>query len=56
MRRTAQSLTAQLRDVARAFCAKVLGEALNDAGVDVDSKLREAEKVYYPQPLHIAPA
>lgn len=56
MKKTAQSLIAQLWDVARAFYAEVWGEALDVVGVNVDSKLREAEKIYYPQPLHIAPS
>ena len=47
-------LTTQLRDVAWAFCFEVWGEALNAAGVNVDSELREADKVYYPQALCIA--
>ena len=39
MTKTAESLTAQLRDVAHAFCLKVWGQALNAAGVDTESKL-----------------
>ena len=39
MTKTAQSLIAQLRDVARAFCLEVWGEALNATGVGVDSDL-----------------
>ena len=39
MTKTVESLTAQLRDVAHAFCLKVWGQALNAAGVDIESKL-----------------
>ena len=46
MTKTAQSLTAQLRDVARAFCLEVQGEALNAVGVDTDAELRGSDKVY----------
>lgn len=56
MTKTTQSLTAQLRDVARVFCVEVWNEALNSIRVNVDSELRESEKVYYPQPLCIAPS
>ena len=35
-RHTTQSLTTQLRDVARAFCIEVWGEALNAAGVSAN--------------------
>ena len=55
MTKTAQSLTTQLRDVARAFCHKVWDEALNATGVNVDSKLRALNKVYYPSVLRLAP-
>lgn len=49
--KTSQSLTAQLKDVARAFCAEVWSEAFNAAGVIVDSELRSANRVYYPPTL-----
>ncbi|KAL0004902.1 hypothetical protein SO802_012463 [Lithocarpus litseifolius] len=38
MIKTAQSLTAQLRDVARAFCIEVWGKALNAAGVSANAE------------------
>lgn len=56
MTKTAQSLTAQLRDVAQAFCVEVCGDALNVAGVDVESNLRGANKVYYLLAFRIAPS
>lgn len=56
MTKTAQSLIAQLRDVARAFYLEVQGEALNAAGVSADSELRAIDKVYYPLALRIAPS
>lgn len=40
MNKTAQSLTAQLKDIARAFCLKVWGEVLNAAGIGVHFDLR----------------
>jgi len=55
MTKTAESLTAQLRDVAHAFCLKVWGQALNVAGVDTKSKLQAPDKVYYPPALCLAP-
>ena len=56
MTKIAQSLTAQLRDVAWTFCAKVWNEALNTVGVMADFYLRGADKVYYPPTLHLAPS
>lgn len=56
MTKTAQSLTAQLRNVARNFCAEVQSEALNTTGVEADSDLRGADKVYYPPTLCLAPS
>ena len=56
MTKTAQSLTAQLRDVAGVFCLQVWGEALNAVGVDADAELRETDKVYYPLALRISPS
>lgn len=48
MTKTAQSLAAQLRDVAWAFCAEVWSETLNIAQVDAAFDLREVDKVHYP--------
>lgn len=56
MTKTAQSLIAQLRDVAWAFCAEVWNEAFNTAGVDVAFDLREVDKVHYPPTLCVAPS
>jgi len=53
--KTAESLTAQLRDVAQAFCLEVWGQALNVARVSTESELRAFEKVYYPPALHLVP-
>ena len=50
-----ESLTAQLKDVSRAFCLEVWGQALNAAGVDTESKLWAPHKVYYPLALCLAP-
>ena len=55
MTKTTQSLTAQFRDVARAFCLEVWGQALITAGVDTESELRTPDKVYYPSTLCLAP-
>lgn len=49
--KTTQSLTAQLRDVARAFYVEVQGEAFNATRVSADFELRGANKIYYPRPL-----
>lgn len=54
MTKIAQSLVAQLKDVSRAFCLEVWGEAFNAARVDVESDLRGADTVYYPLALRIA--
>ena len=51
MTKTTQSLTIQLKDVARAFCLEVWGEALNTARVSADFDLKGSDKVYYPSLL-----
>ena len=55
MTKVAKSLTAQLKDFARAFCLEVWGQALTAAGVDTESELRPPDKVYYPPSLRLAP-
>ena len=55
MTKTAESLTAQLYDVARAFCLEVWGQALNAAKVDIESELRTPDKVDQPLALRLAP-
>lgn len=55
MTKTAKSLTTQLKDVARAFCLEVWGQALSAARVDTESELRAPDKVYYPPTLRPAP-
>ena len=55
MTKAAKSLTAQLRDVAHAFCLEVWGQALNVAGVCTELELRAPDKVYYPPALRLAP-
>ena len=55
MTMTAKSLTAQIRDVARAFCLEVWGQALNIVMVSTESELRAPDKVYYPPALRLAP-
>ena len=52
MTKSTQSLTVELRDVARAFYLEVRGEAINATGVGVDSDLGGPGKVYYPLALH----
>ena len=56
MTKTTQSLTTQLRDVARTFCVEVQSKALNIARVEADSDLRGANKVYYPSALRLLQA
>lgn len=55
MTKAVDSLTTQFRDVARAFCLEVWGQALNEAGVSTESEIRAPNKVYYPPALHLAP-
>lgn len=55
MNKTTKSLTAKLRDVARAFCLEVQGEALNATGVDASQNLKGPSSVYYPLAFRIAP-
>ena len=54
MTKTAESLIAQLRDVARAFYLEVWGQALNAARISIESELRAPDKVYYPPALCLA--
>ena len=54
MTQTTQSLTAQLRDVARALYLEVWGEAINAVGVGVDSDLGGPDKVYHPLAFRVA--
>lgn len=54
MTKTAESLTAQLKVVARAFCLEVWGQALNVARISTASELRAPNKVYYPLALRLA--
>lgn len=55
MTKVVESLTAQLRDAARAFCLEVWGQALNPARVSTESELRAPDTVYYPLILRLAP-
>lgn len=56
MTKTAESLTAQLRDVARAFYLEVWGQALAATEVGAESELRAPNKVYFPPALPLAPS
>lgn len=56
MAKTIASLTAQFRDVGRAFSQEVWDEAMNAARVDPESELRAPDRVYYPPALRLAPA
>ena len=56
MTKTAQSLTTQLRDVARAFCLEVWDKALIIVGVSIESELKAPDRVYYPLALRLAPS
>lgn len=55
MKKTAESLTAQLRDVAYALCLEVYGHNLDAAGVLTESELQAPNSVYYPSALQLAP-
>ena len=55
MTKTAQSLKAQLRDIAQVFFLEVWGQALTIARVSIESELKAPDKVYYPLALRLAP-
>lgn len=55
MTRASESLITQLRDVARAFCIEVWGQAPSVARVSTDSKLRAPNRIYLPPALRLAP-
>lgn len=54
MTKTTKSLTAQLMDVAQAFCLEVWGQALTAIGVSADLELRAPDRVYYLPALRLA--
>lgn len=56
MTKTAESLTAQLRDIAWAFCLEVWDQALIAVGVSTKSELRAPDRVYYLFALNLAPS
>ena len=56
MTKISHNLTAQLRDVARAFCLEVWGQALTAAGVSIELELRALDKVHYLPALRLAPS
>ena len=56
MTKTAQKMTAQLKDIAQAFCLEIWGQALTAAGVSTKSELRAPDRVYYPPTLCLAPS
>lgn len=49
MTKAVECLTTQLRDVARAFCLEMWGQALNAARVGTKLELRAPDNVYYPR-------
>ena len=55
MTKEVESLTSQLRDVARAFYLEVWGQALDAVGVSTESELWAFDKVYYPPTLRLVP-
>ena len=56
MTKTAESLTTQLRDIARAFCLEVWGQALIAVGVNTELKLKAPNRVYCLPALRLAPS
>ena len=48
---TEARLTAEVTIVCRDYCAETYYEALDRAGVPVDSDVRRADKVYYPEDI-----
>lgn len=54
MTKAAESLTTQLRDVARAFCLEVWGQALSAVGIGTESELTIPDMVYNPLALRLA--
>ena len=49
-------LAKEVAEVCRDYCFETWVEALNHAGVPVDSKLRKAESVFFPEVIREAPA
>ena len=46
---TEARLTAEVIVVCREYCAETYNQALDQAGIPVDSDLRRMEQVYYPR-------
>ena len=55
MLETKQRLAEEVAEVCRDYCTVTWNEALNSAGVPADSKLRRAERVYFPKPIKEIP-
>ena len=49
MLKTEQRLAKEVVEVCRDYCTITWNEALNSAGVSVDSELRKAENMYFPE-------
>ena len=48
---TEARLTAEVTVVCREYCAETYNQALDRAGIPVDSDLRKVDQVYYPEDL-----
>ena len=48
---TEARLTAEVTVVCREYCAETYYQALDRAGIPVDSDLRKVDQVYYPEDL-----
>ena len=56
MTKTAESLTTQLRDIARAFCLEVWGQALIAVEVNTKLELKAPDRVYCLPALRLVPS
>ena len=50
---TEDALKAEVPAVCHAYCAQTWEEALNRVGIDASSKLRKAEKIFFPPALQV---
>jgi len=55
MLETEQRLAEEVAEVCKDYCTVTWNEALNSAGVPVDSELRRAKRVYFPEHIREIP-
>ena len=56
MLETEQRLAEEVAEVCRDYCTVTWMEALNSAGVSMDSELRRVESVFFPEHIREVPA